>query len=664
MSEKVNYRPDIDGLRALAVVPVVLFHLGVAGFAGGFLGVDVFFVISGYLIGGLVHRELLAGDFSIIRFYERRARRILPAIVVVTAATLIAGWMLLYPWDFVIMARSSLATMLVSSNVYFWKFFDYFAPSAELQPLLHTWSLSVEEQFYLVFPLTMALVVRWRPKMVTPFVAAAAALSLAAAMVVAVDDPNSVFYLIPFRAWELALGVLVAVSGFAPSSRRRSEIYATIGAVLVLAPIPTAFVPGDVPGLVPLLPCLGTAMLLAAGTSHETRVSGILTWPFMRFIGLISYSLYLWHWPLIAFARVVVGSTELPATWQIAIGALSFALAAASWRWVEQPFRNRGWLSRPAVFSLSVVSIAGLSLLSGAVLLNDGFRGRFPQSEYAGVGMTDEDLDEEAAWKACSDRTPSEGLCTHGTDRSKPGVLLWGDSHAGTAWAGLKAASEVAGRRAILAIHPACLPSLGLYQVDSGTRKRCLGVGPDLVSFLESDSADVETVILHARWAMYFRHGTEDAGLDRMPMAAPKPDGESDGSVDAVASGLDSLVARLKSIPVEVILVGDVPEIGFSARQAALRRYRFGDPLPEAPMLSDVRRQAAIADSVLGATAHRRSATWLDLAPGLCKPTCPVENDGGLLYGNHHHLTAHGSRSLLTPVFSHLLSDRSLVTPP
>jgi peptidoglycan/LPS O-acetylase OafA/YrhL len=298
----MQYRPEIDGLRAVAVLPVMLFHAGLGAFAGGFVGVDVFFVISGYLITSIILAELEQGCFSIKRFYERRARRILPALFLVLAVCVLLAQVWMLPDQFHEFSRATLSVVFFASNIFFWKSTDYFAPEAEENPLLHTWSLAIEEQFYIVFPVLMLLLWQAGRNAVAVLVVLATVASLALAQYGAYTSPLATFYLLPTRAWELGVG---AICAFALHGRARREqpLLALLGFGLIVYAV-FAF-DGETPfaSLYALVPVGGAALVILYGGS--TRLVGrvLASGPLVG-IGLVSYSAYLWHQPLFAFARV------------------------------------------------------------------------------------------------------------------------------------------------------------------------------------------------------------------------------------------------------------------------------------------------------------------------------------------------------------------------
>jgi peptidoglycan/LPS O-acetylase OafA/YrhL len=343
MSAGTKYLPHVDGLRAFAVLPVVLFHLGAQWIPGGFVGVDTFFVISGYLITGILWREMNPepGDprrFSIWVFYQRRALRILPALVVVFAAVVVTSAFVQSPAAQAALGSQVLAATLFVSNFYFWQNEDYFAADPSSQPLLHTWSLAVEEQFYLLFPLLLLLVARWMRQRVLLVLSAIIALSLAASIVVTAHEPGTAFYLLPTRAWELGAGALLAVWQLRRGRTSSNPWIAAVGLVLVVGSVFLIDKSMPFPGAVAIAPVLGAALLI--GWARGTWVGRVLEFSPLIYIGTISYSLYLWHWPVIVFWRTMTGNAIDPIE-MVGLFAASFLLAAASTAFVERPFRTK-----------------------------------------------------------------------------------------------------------------------------------------------------------------------------------------------------------------------------------------------------------------------------------------------------------------------------------
>jgi peptidoglycan/LPS O-acetylase OafA/YrhL len=371
----MRYRREIDGLRAVAVIPVVLFHAGFGIFSGGYVGVDVFFVISGYLITGIIINELEQGEFSIVRFYERRARRILPALFFVMLVCIPFAWIWMVPSQLQDFGRSMVAVSLFASNVLFWLESDYFAPAAEEKPLLHTWSLAVEEQYYMFFPLLLLLAWRFGRSRVFYMIVAIAAVSLLLCEWSSRTMPVANFYLAPTRAWELLAGSLCAFVQFG-AEQKRNDLLAGLGLGLIVFAIFAFDTATPFPSLHALAPVGGTALIiLFAG--NGTWTARLLSVPPLVGVGLISYSLYLWHQPLFAFARIA--SADAPAqSLMLCLALLALGLSWLSWQYIEKPFRTKQRMFAqpgPAVLTASAAAMV-LFLGAGAVAnATDGFRG-------------------------------------------------------------------------------------------------------------------------------------------------------------------------------------------------------------------------------------------------------------------------------------------------
>ncbi len=361
----MNYRREIDGLRAVAVLPVILFHAGFHVFSGGYVGVDVFFVISGYLITSILISELEAGNFSITRFYERRARRILPALFVVMLACLPFAYLWMLPSQLRDFSQSLVAVVLFASNILFWREDGYFAAAAELKPLLHTWSLAVEEQYYLLFPVFLWLFWRFRRQRVLWTVVGLAALSLLLAEWGWRNAPSANFYLAPTRAWELLAGSICAFL-MVGRPQRSSNVLSAAGLALILFSVFVYNEGTPFPSVYTLAPILGTALIILYA-AQGTWTARLLSMPVFVGVGLISYSAYLWHQPLFAFARLRSLSEPGP-TLMAGLAVAALLLAWATWRFVEQPFRNRTSPVLGRQKSVFLVSGAAIALFAAVGL--------------------------------------------------------------------------------------------------------------------------------------------------------------------------------------------------------------------------------------------------------------------------------------------------------
>lgn len=369
-------RPEIDGLRAIAVVPVILDHAKFSVFSGGYVGVDIFFVISGFLISSIIYSEALAGSFSILRFYERRVRRIFPALLVVILASFPAAHFLMLPDPYENFSQSVIATLLFSNNVLLTVTSGYWALASDFKPLLHTWSLGVEEQFYVAYPILVILIFKFWKRAFPAVLVLGVAVSFLASVLLSPSQPNASFYLLHTRAWELLLGAIAAYYMPEQISRRNGSILSAVGLALILIAIFGFNEKIAYPYYYAALPCVGTALILLY-SDDKIGVGRLLALkPFVG-IGLISYSAYLWHQPLFAFARI--RSIQEPSPWLYAfLVVVTLLLAYLTWRYVEQPFRNKTLFSRQRVFAYSSVISIGLIAFSFWVYKLSGLPERVP----------------------------------------------------------------------------------------------------------------------------------------------------------------------------------------------------------------------------------------------------------------------------------------------
>jgi peptidoglycan/LPS O-acetylase OafA/YrhL len=369
------YRREIDGLRAIAVLPVILFHAGFQRFSGGFVGVDIFFVISGYLITSIIVSELQQEKFRISNFYERRARRILPALLFVLLCSMGLAALTMLPGEIKSFSNSVLSVFTFTSNIFFWWETGYFDSAAELKPLLHTWSLSVEEQYYIFFPLIAMAVFARKPKYLPHVIFLIFLVSLIGSEWATTNKPDAGYFLLPTRAWEILTGALAAIykpensfiSNFRPIVK---EALSLIGLGLIAIPIVKYNEAMAFPGINAIPPVFGAALVLMFAT-RETIAGKILGTSALVWIGLISYSAYLWHQPLFAFARLAYG--DVSKTAYIALILTTLALAYLTWRFVEAPFRNKKAVrAKPAIATASIAT-AALATFCVSVSLTSGF---------------------------------------------------------------------------------------------------------------------------------------------------------------------------------------------------------------------------------------------------------------------------------------------------
>lgn len=493
----MQFRSDIQGIRGIAVLGVFLFHLDLESVSGGYVGVDVFFVISGFLITGIIAADMRAGTFTFARFYNRRMKRILPAFQLVGLTTLAAGAFLLLPNDRVDLLKSLLASTLFASNLYFWKATQgYFASSSDEMPLLHNWSLSVEEQFYFLWPLMLLLLLRFIPvKRHLPVILCVAIAGTFALAEWATDRfASAAYYLLPTRAGEFLFGALLV---FVPEGRRHArpliaQSLGIIGLLLVLGSNILLTPDARFPGLNAFWPCLGTALLIDSGRREGTLVSALLSFKPLVFIGTISYSLYLWHWPPIAFLHYF--NIELSALDRLALFCGVLVVAYLSWRFVEEPLRGMRWhLPRTAL----AFALLPLFLQAGAFVHQRSQPPAFaslaeipPFTSACPEGLTGPTYPER---------------CLIGDERTSPSFALWGDSFAGVLWPAMEDRAARDHASGYLLTLSAC-PSISGIVWDEFDRselpKQCRSFVERTLDFLVESPA-IETVVLTSNYAWY-----------------------------------------------------------------------------------------------------------------------------------------------------------------
>jgi peptidoglycan/LPS O-acetylase OafA/YrhL len=639
-----GYRPDIDGLRAFAVIAVLLFHAGVAPFQGGFVGVDIFFVISGYLITGIIVGELEQGKFSLARFYERRARRILPALMVMIVVVLIVSSLFLIPGTFKSVGGSAAAAVLSVSNLYFWRTHEgYFDLSAAQAPLLHTWSLGVEEQFYIFYPLYLMFARRFTRFSWRAIIGFILIVSFGCNLALMQLSQNAAFYLPVGRTWELALGGLLSVNGIPQIGNRRwREVCTLSGLALLLGSIFLLHEDMAFPGWAALAPCAGAALLIYSGRS--TAVGATLAWRPIAFIGLISYSLYLWHWPILVLAGSLLGR-QPTALEGVALLALGLGVSVLSWRFVEQPARKRVMFpTRSAMFTASGVSIACLAAIGAFVWSAQGLPERFrPPVRVFAMGA--EDFHPKRG--ACGVRLDSLAEpCVVGAEATQPSIAVIGDSFADAFVPGIAEAAAERGDSAALYII-GCLPLMGVGEDYAG----CSAL-TDAVARKIAASPEIRTILLVGRWTA-FVEGTRFGALRSRTQfytddetAAPSLEENQRVFARSLRRSLEALGGR------QIHIVAYWPEQPVLAPQAATSRALLGlDPSRGLSREDFDRRQARVRE-VLDAIAMP-NVHVLDASEYLCNDLeCPVVTDGSANYFDDNHVSRTAAvriRGLLAP---------------
>lgn len=633
-----KYRSEIDGLRSIAVIPVILFHAGFEVFSGGFVGVDVFFVISGYLITTIILSEMDKGQFSLVNFYERRARRIFPALFFVMLVSLLPAWLYLNPSELKDFSQSLMAVSAFSSNILFWAESGYWGADNELKPLLHTWSLGVEEQYYILFPLFLMVMWRFRKRWILSSFVAISVVSLLTAQWGAYNNPTATFFLLPTRAWELAIGSCIAFYFLYRkqsirtllSHRYISEALSLAGLLMIGYAIFAFDETTPFPSFFALIPTIGTGLIIIF-SSKEVFVGKLLSTKLLVGIGLISYSAYLWHQPLFAFAR---HASFTPSNTQAMafIAILSFVFAYLSWRLVEKPFRDKSVVSRKTVLWFAVAGSVSFLTLGLVGHLGNGFPERFSASTNSVLDFNNYPKKELYRQRDCflePDQRFSEFSSFCHQVGSRAGVMIWGDSHAAALSYGLrKELSDV-----IQLTSSGCPPIFGLHVP---YRIHCTGINEFAKEIIEKHQPKI--IILHANWLFY---------QDTYTVYDVRKLGELIKKTIRSVSEL--------SPDSEIYIVGGVPQWK-GGLPNLLHKKDIGLDRERSLYLEDGTLNALAAlDLALSESTTNLNATFVSVFELLCdSKNCPVVilGDKGytLTAWDYGHLTAEGSSLLANKI--------------
>ncbi|WP_428429613.1 acyltransferase family protein [Pararhizobium sp.] len=651
---KLTYRPEIDGLRAIAVLSVMIYHANLGFLSGGFIGVDVFFVLSGFLISSIILEEGARGGFSLLSFYKRRVLRIFPALLAVLAVCLVAGWFWFPPVEYRRLAAAVMGSIGSYSNFHFYKEADYFAPDAITQPLLHTWSLGVEEQFYIVAPFFLLAALRFPRARLAGFLLFFV-MSLAYSSISLFYDRPLSFYMLPSRAFELMTGVALALGIVPPlKNLRYAEAASLTGLALILM---AAFAYSDgtaFPGLAALVPCLGTALLIHANTSQRTATGRLLsTAPFV-FVGKISYSLYLWHWPILAFAIYQFGSAIGPAE-RIGLLAVATGISVLSYAWLEQPARKIGSRVPPKqVIVLALGAILVCFFVTKTIRRNDGLPGRLPPAAADFVAANPVRLD---LGNICVDTVQpvSENTermdCTIGKPNTPETFLVVGDSHMEAIAGELAAIASANGIAGHLLWNGGCPPLLNLERLSGLFSDTCIKRFARIPEILKTTG--IRTVVLHGRWAVY------DTGLptENEPQRDlyPFSNGIAQKHREVFQTMLRQTVDEIKATGRRVVIIASVPEAGLNVpleMTKALMRGGYKD-FPIARAAFDARQKDVMPffeslDAIDGVEILYPHTVLCD------EKRCRTSAAGNALYIDDDHLNPAGA-ALIAPLLKKAL---------
>jgi peptidoglycan/LPS O-acetylase OafA/YrhL len=606
-----NYRPDIDGLRGVAIASVLLFHAGVPGLASGFVGVDIFFVISGYLITSIILGACETGSFDFEHFYQRRVRRIFPALFVVLSACIVPAYVLLPPSELRVFAASLLSAVFFGSNFYFWSKTGYFDAPADTHPLLHTWSLAIEEQFYLIFPILLVIAVRRFRDRLGGVLVGIAGVSLAVGVVLAVKNPDAAFYFSPARIWELLVGSIIALRWLpGPQIERGRDRMAFAGLALVILSV--ALPQTRLFGLTSLLACLGAALIIHTGISGSSFVAKALGSPIPVMTGKLSYSLYLWHWPIIVFTKIYL-ARALTGGEIAGLIVATVAIAAVSYRFIEQPYRRpNGVFAKRGLYASAAATVVGLGALSAMAIIQNGFPQRFNRLLEFGAPEPWKPLCLLNNQQSASDWVAARCLAN---TVAAPTVLLWGDSFAAHYFPAFLARGTAMPFNVLLYSFEACQP---LIESQSVAPTKCNAFNHAVKTVIKQHN--IKTVIVAGNWEASFGIG---------------------GKSPAV---LTSTVGWLHQQGVNVAVIGQTAHFKVSVPQIYWWRMQRGQLVqPDLEAEPGHALNAKILPALNGTPFFQPSLSMCT------ETTCTIGEGRSPYYGDGRHFTNSGSSKAMTP---------------
>ncbi|AUT52009.1 acyltransferase family protein [Paraburkholderia caribensis] len=655
-----GYRPDIDGLRAIAVVSVVIFHAFPATLAGGFAGVDIFFAISGYLISQHIIETLDQGRFSIVDFYARRIKRIYPALMIVLVATLAAGFVLMTSGELERLAREALASVAFVANVYFYLTRDYFSQEASASALLHLWSLGVEEQYYIIWPVALFLLWRYTSRrMATCVIVAAILLSLASSVYLSSSHAIAAFYLPVVRFWELLFGSMLAWAEFHARKRNASqsgsevstlrESVAFAGLALIVASFVLLDPKSVFPGWRAALPAGGATLVMAAGPGAWLNRRVLSLRPFV-YLGLISYPLYLWHWPVLVFVRLLSGGTP-SITMLFAALVVAVALSSITFSFIEAPARFSFYSRRYPVRVASVLfaMMMGVGLSSYAISRHDGLPERFPDASFGA---------QQERWvftDTCKKDFPNSEFCVMPAPNGRPQVALLGDSHANHYYEGLKPALSVRGTGLFAVGAGNCPPFYGVDISLGGHVKHCSALFDGVLDYIVK-SHDIQWVVLSS-YAISSIAGGLDYGkgdfirlmaVDGKRVTPTTSQWKGGNNLDVYLAALELTLDRLTAAGKYVIFVLDTPELDFDPNACVRRPVQISLRSPCAVPRAKVEQRLTGAQTRIVALLDKYpDVKVFNPLPLLCDAkNCYARRSGEFLYADRDHLSPDGSRYL------------------
>jgi peptidoglycan/LPS O-acetylase OafA/YrhL len=631
------------------VLPVILFHAGVPGFSGGFIGVDVFFVISGYLITRILAREISCGTFSIVSFYERRIRRIFPAFFVAIGSTALISVWLFMPSELKNIGSSMIAATFFLSNVLFWNQSGYFAAPSELNPLLHTWSLGIEEQFYLIFPVFLWLWLRFAGlQKVWVGVLMLGVVSFCVNVYTVCPWQAATFYLIATRAWELLLGAFLAIRPITIEDKPALRDALSIAGLLSIAwSVLTFSKATSFPGPNALFPCIGAGLIILAG--GQSLAGRMISNRAFVFIGLISYSFYLMHWPIIVFSQYYI-IRPLNGIEKSALVIFSFLAATLCWRFIEMPFRkpaaNR--LERQVLFAKAATAMTVCAAVGFMFYMSNGVPSRLSrQAEMLAAGSVD--VGEYIS--SCVDGVLPDAedianrtLCKLGVRGGSPSFLLWGDSHAAAIADGIDIEAKRYGQSGLYVGMFSCPPLIGIdgwYKETIGASELCKRINSSVLPLIKR--LNVKAVILDASWGrLGSEYGHQQVAEDSILMSS-----EYRRDIYDIDRAFRTTLNELKRLGVKLFIITMLPAALNDVPSTLARSAFIGRQVDISESVHDFTKRNEFPSKLFDHIARRYGAEFIRPDLALCNEVkCAVEKDGRALYSDRAHLSRFGAQSI------------------
>lgn len=627
----VKYQPHIDGLRAIAVMSVLIFHINSAWLPGGFIGVDVFFVISGFLITSIINREISNNTFSITNFYNKRVKRILPVYFTVAISSLLVGLILFFPDDLIELAKSAIASSAFISNYYFWSTSGYFSKAAELKPLLHTWSLAVEEQFYIFWPLLLlafSFIMHKAAKAITVLVIFITALLIS--VFLSQSHPDFAYYSIFTRTYELLIGAVFSIYRLQLQKIPKFVNYLAILTIF----ISFIFIDKSMlfPGYIAILPCISTAILLIKG--HEAgQLSNLLSSKILVSIGLLSYSLYMWHWPLLAFTKYYF--FDFTNLHLFVATVVIFVVAFLSRQYIEKPVLALNWGLKKSLFNLLVVPLVIILSISLTIIMANGVKERYSDKN---IALFESSLPNQSPCsRVLPSNKPKQGCVFESKERPNTKVLIWGDSHANHFYEMAKEIITLGPYSVEIIAFPGCPSIAGVYRVNRTYSEHCFN--NNSLTWQRIENREFDIVVLASNWANYAR----GANLgDRSNMTK-----SIKNSSRALYMNLEKQLLKLENIGQQTLFLDAVPNYKIDPARCHLNKYIFKLSLDCDMSASSLKLSKKEFNSFLEKIKTRTlTVKTKSFDKYFCTSRCSAMKDEKLYYTDNNHLSGFGSKRL------------------